>query len=221
MFRNGRGFFIFFRFFLSEIMCNLFKTLTLIALVMTVAAGQAQEESTPPPPDSIKDYVLIPSDLIQVKVFQEDDLTREVSVSRNYTISLPLIGDVSVRDKTVREIEKEIRDLYGKDYLQNPQITIIILRYAERVVNVIGQVNQPGPVPFPQEKSLTLVEAIARAGGFSRLGNPKNVTLTRTDDTGQSRNYTIDVSKLLTTNSSSNAWMLRPNDVVFVREKIL
>ncbi|EIP97214.1 periplasmic protein involved in polysaccharide export [Opitutaceae bacterium TAV1] len=202
-------------------MCNLFKTLTLIALVMTVAAGQAQEESTPPPPDSIKDYVLIPSDLIQVKVFQEDDLTREVSVSRNYTISLPLIGDVSVRDKTVREIEKEIRDLYGKDYLQNPQITIIILRYAERVVNVIGQVNQPGPVPFPQEKSLTLVEAIARAGGFSRLGNPKNVTLTRTDDTGQSRNYTIDVSKLLTTNSSSNAWMLRPNDVVFVREKIL
>ncbi|AHF89393.1 sugar transporter [Opitutaceae bacterium TAV5] len=202
-------------------MCNILKIVTLIALVMAAVSGKAQEESTPPPPESIKDYVLIPSDLIQVKVFQEDDLTREVSVSRNYTVSLPLIGDVNVRDKTVREIEKEIRVLYEKDYLQNPQITIIILRYAERVVNVIGSVNQPGPVPFPQEKSLTLVEAIARAGGFSRLGNPKNVTLTRTDDNGQSRNYVIDVSKLITTNSSSNAWVLRPNDVIFVREKIL
>jgi polysaccharide export outer membrane protein len=205
-------------------MYNFIKIITFIALVMAAVAGKAQEvslSSSPPPPESIKDYVLIPSDVIQVKVFQEDDMTREVSVSQNYTISLPLIGDVSVRKKTVRQIEKEIRDLYEKDYLVNPQVTIFIVRYAERVVNVIGSVNQPGPVSFPQEKSLTLVEAIARAGGFSRLGNTKNVTLTRTDEDGQSRTYIIDVSKLLTTSNSAGSWVLRPNDVIFVREKII
>lgn len=125
------------------------------------------------------DYILLPSDTLQVRIFQEEDLTREVSISQEYTISLPLVGTINVRDKSVRQTEELIRQLYDKDYLVNPQVTLSVLRYAERTVNVIGSVNSPQPVPFPVEKGLTLLEAITRAGGFSRLANMKRVTITR------------------------------------------
>lgn len=97
------------------------------------------------------DYVLQPSDLIRVMIFQEPDLQREVRITQEYTITLPLIGTIDVRNKTVRQVEELIRDLYDKDYLVNPQINLTVLEYTQRTVQVVGAVNQPGAVVFPPE----------------------------------------------------------------------
>jgi protein involved in polysaccharide export with SLBB domain len=166
------------------------------------------------------DYVLRPSDLLQVKVFNEDNLTREVSISGEYTIHLPLIGTVDVRGRTVRQLEEIIRQLYDRDFLVNPQVTLIVLRYAERSVNVIGSVNAPQAVPFPPERGLTLLEAIARAGGFSRLADKKRVQITRTDANGASNTFTINAEHLIS-GKSPNSWPLQVNDVIFVPEGFL
>ncbi|RRJ96139.1 polysaccharide export protein [Opitutaceae bacterium TAV4] len=195
-------------------MFRFFQSAAFFLLFIPVAFAQQAEEA----PAASKDYQLIPSDLLRVMVHQEDDLTREVSVSQDYTISLPLIGNVDVKHKSVRAVEELIRDLYAKDFLQNPQVSVIVLRYAERIVSVMGAVNQPGPVIFPQEKALTLVEALARAGGINRLGNPRNVRLTRVED-GVAKNYVIDVRKLIEA-STSATWTLQVGDVIFVEEKI-
>jgi polysaccharide export outer membrane protein len=161
------------------------------------------------------DYLLRPSDILQVKVFQEDDLTREVSVSQEYTVSLPLIGTVDLRKRTVRQAEELIRQLYDRDFLVNPQVTVIVLRYAERAVNVIGMVNSPQAVPFPPERGLTLLEAIARAGGFNRLADRSKVSITRTDDRGVATTLTVNADRLV----NSNLWTLQVDDVIFVPEK--
>jgi polysaccharide biosynthesis/export protein len=166
------------------------------------------------------DYQLRPSDLLQVKVFQEEDLTREISVSQEYTISLPLIGTVDVRNLSPRQLEDTIRKLYDRDYLVNPQVSLIVLKYAERVVNVMGAVNTPQPVMFPSERGLTLLDAIARAGGFNRLANKKNVKITRTDTNGNSTAFTVNVEKLLSAQSNSQ-WLLQVDDVIFVDEIFL
>lgn len=162
--------------------------------------------------------MLRPADILQVKVFQEEDLTREVSVSQEYTVSLPLIGTVDLRKRSVRQAEELIRQLYDRDYLVNPQVTVIVLKYAERAVNVIGMVNSPQAVPFPPERGLTLLEAIARAGGFNRLADRANVRITRTDDKGVSATFTVNADKLLDA-KSANLWTLQVDDVVFVPEK--
>ncbi len=164
------------------------------------------------------DYLLRPSDILQVKVFQEEDLTREVSVSQEYTVSLPLVGTVDLRKRTVRQAEELIRQLYDRDFLVNPQVTVIVLRYAERSVNVIGMVNQPQAVPFPAERGLTLLEAVARAGGFNRLANRSAVKITRTDAEGVSTTFTVNAEKLLSA-KSSDLWSLQVDDVVYVPEK--
>jgi len=163
------------------------------------------------------DYILRPSDTLQVRVFQEEDLTREVSISQEFTLSLPLIGTLNLKDKTVRQAEELVRQLYDRDFLVNPQVTVTVLRYAERTVNVIGQVNSPGAIPFPVEQGLTLLEAITRAGGFSRIADQKDVRITRMDEKGVSKTFSVNVQRLIDSRSS-NLWSLQVGDVVYVPE---
>lgn len=167
-----------------------------------------------------EDYVLQPQDLLRVVVFQEDDLTREVRISRECSIQLPLIGNVNLKGKTLHEAETMIRDLYAADYLVAPQINLIVLEYASRTVNVLGAVNTPGVVVFPQEQGLTLLDAISRAGAFSRLANRQKIKLTRTMTGGQTENFTINADDLID-GSSSQQWQLQPGDVIYVPERIL
>ncbi|HEY0945338.1 MAG TPA: polysaccharide biosynthesis/export family protein [Opitutaceae bacterium] len=184
--------------------------------------GQSPAETPAPaqPSAATLDYLLQPSDLLKVQIFQEPELEREVRVSQEYTITLPLIGTVDLRGKSLRQAEEVVRTLYDRDFLVNPQINIIVMQYAARTVNVLGSVNSPGAVPFPQEQPLSLLDAIARAGGFSRLADRRRVKLTRTLPDGRSETYIVNADEVIEGNSSK-AWMLNVNDVVFVPERIL
>lgn len=175
----------------------------------------------PPPAGESPDYVLQPSDLIRVLVFQESDLQREVRISQEYTITLPLIGTIEVRDKTVRQMEELIRSLYDKDYLVNPQINVTVVEYTQRTVNVLGAVNTPGLVVFPPEKKMGLLETIARAGGFSRIADRKRVRLSRALADGTTENHVINTDDLIQRQgAASDHWFLMKGDVIFVPEKI-
>ncbi len=197
--------------------------LTLWVLSIATFARAQSETSTSaglPASATSADYKLLPADYIQIRVFQEEELTREFSVSQDYTISLPLIGTVDVRGRSLRQTEELVRQLYDRDYLVNPQITLVVLRYVERAVNVIGSVNAPQAVPFPPERGLTLIEAVARAGGFSRLADKSRVRIVRTDDEGVNTTYTVNVDRLIDGRSASS-WPLQVDDVIEVRERIL
>jgi polysaccharide export outer membrane protein len=166
------------------------------------------------------DYVLQPLDLLKIQIFQEEDLSRDVRISQEYTITLPLIGVIDLRNKTVRQAQDLIQDLYRRDYLVNPQINIIVTDYAKRSINVLGSVGSPGVIYFPQEEGLSLLDAISRAGGFTRLANRRIVKLTRTTAEGKTETYTINVDNIIqgTTNES---WVMLKDDIVFVPERIL
>jgi polysaccharide biosynthesis/export protein len=167
------------------------------------------------------DYLLQPQDLIRVQVFQEPDLLREVRISQEGTITLPLIEQVDLRNKTLRQAEQMIRDLYDRDFLVKPQITLVVIEYAKRTVNVLGNVNNPGAVPFPQEQKLNLIDAITRAGGFNRLADRKRVKLTRTSPEGKSETFEINADQLMSRGASAEKWILQVGDTVYVPERVL
>jgi polysaccharide biosynthesis/export protein len=166
------------------------------------------------------DYILRPSDLVRVQIFQEEDLERVVRITQENTITLPLIGTVEVKDRTVRQTEELIRALYDKDYLVNPQVNLTVMEYSESTVQVVGAVNRPGAVPFPPEQKLTLVEAIARAGGQSRIADLRKVRLSRTTADGRTENFTVNVDELMK-QGSGEQWHLTKGDVIFVPERLL
>jgi len=201
------------------------RRLALVPLLLAVAAvfwpavaGAADEGARAPARQSL--YKLRPMDLIKVQVFQEPDLDRELRVSRDSTIVAPLVGVVNVRNLSVRETEVLLTELYRKDYLVNPQINVTVLEYSPRTVNVLGAVNTPGSVVVPPEKELTLLDAIARSGGFSRLANRAKVSLTRNLPGGETDNYVIDADKLVTGNND-NRWVVQDGDIIYVPERVL
>jgi protein involved in polysaccharide export with SLBB domain len=166
------------------------------------------------------DYVLQPQDVLRVFVFQHEDLnkqTESVSISNENTINLPLINTLNLTGKTVRQAETMIRDAYDKDYLVNPQVSVMVTKYAERTVNVIGAVTTPGRVQFPSERGLTILEAISSAGGPNRYADLKRVKLTRK---GDAKSEEINVDALMKS-GGREAFPLQKDDVVFVPERVI
>jgi polysaccharide export outer membrane protein len=166
------------------------------------------------------DYVLLPGDLLRVEVFQEPDLLKEVRISQEFTINLPLIGTLNLRSKTLHQTMELVRGLYDKDYVVNPQVNISVKEYAKRTVDVQGQVGKPGAVEFPPEEGLTLYQAITRAGGFTRLSDRKRVLLTRKTPEGASETITVNVNDIIE-GTTKEEWPLQKDDSVFVPERIL
>lgn len=168
-----------------------------------------------------REYLLQPQDLLRIFIFQHDDLNKQmeaVRISDAHTISLPLVNSVDLRGRTARQAEEVIRAAFDRDYLVNPQVSVIVMKYAERTVNLVGQVNNAGRVLFPQEKGLTIVEAIALAGGQTRLADLKKVRLTRKTADGETVVEEIDVDALMR-RGGRDAIALQRDDVIFIPER--
>jgi len=194
--------------------------LLVIASPRITAANRPIEPSSSAPPPEQVDYLLQPYDLIEVVVFQESDLAREVRLSQDSTINLPLIGTVDLAGKTVRAAQDTIRRLYDKDYLVNPQINVTVKEYAKQTVNVLGSVNTPGAISIPPEQPLKLLDAITRAGGFTRLADRKRIKLTRLNADGKTSTSVINADDIIQSNTA-DSWVLSKGDVIFVPERIL
>jgi polysaccharide biosynthesis/export protein len=196
---------------------RLFTSINLVALASATLVWGSDAEPIARSASASVNYILQPGDLIRVQVFQEPDLDRELRVSKDSAVVLPLIGPVSVDGRTVREVETDVTRRYDADYLVNPHVNITVLQYAPRHLNVMGAVNAPGAVVLPPEEPMTLLDAIARAGGFNRLADRKRVQLSRTLPDGSIQTETIDVKKL-TAGGSNRSWFVLPGDNITVPE---
>ncbi|MER9133409.1 polysaccharide biosynthesis/export family protein [Mesorhizobium sp. M0768] len=134
---------------------------------------------------------LSPNDVLEVNVFQVDNLNRTVQVDAGGQISLPLIGTITAAGKTVRQLEQEIETSYGAKYLQSPDVTIFVKESVGQRVTVDGEVKKAGI--YPISSSSSLLDAIALAGGFSPVGDGGKVFIYR--NIGPNKlvaNYNVD-----------------------------
>lgn len=120
---------------------------------------------------------LSPNDVLEVNVFQVDNLNRTVQVDSAGQISLPLIGTITAAGKTVRQLEHEIETAYGAKYLQSPDVTVFVKESIGQRITVDGEVNKAGIYPVSSNSSL--IDAIALAGGFNTVGDAKKVFVYR------------------------------------------
>ncbi len=167
-----------------------------------------------------ENYVLKPSDVISVEVYQEEDLNKDVRIEGDGTVALALIGKVKVAGMTVAEAQSLITDLYNRDYLVDPQVSLLVVNFSPKVVHILGQVNGPGMVQIPPDRELTLTEAIASVGGVSRLGNPKSITIKRVDEDGRARQMEVNFNRIVTDPDVKDI-TLKEGDTVWVPERII
>ena len=192
----------------------LLRALLLLSLLAAPVRGEPVSASAG------GDYLLVPGDIVHIQVFQEPDLEREVRISHDGEITLPLIGRVVVREYTLQQLEQELRTRYARDYLLNPQINATVLKFQVRSINVLGAVNAPQAVEYPPDRTLTLIDAISRAGGFNRLADRRRVRISRTGRDGQPAYRVVDADQLLV-DSHAAPCPVQPDDVIFVPERVL
>jgi len=126
----------------------------------------------------VSDYRIGPLDLLEVKVFQVEDMDREIRVNSSGFISLPLIGSLQAGGKTVQELEYEIAEKLSQTYLQNPQVSVFVKEFTSQRVTVDGAVKKPGI--FPITGRTTLLQVVALSEGLDVLADPRAVVVFRT-----------------------------------------
>jgi len=162
-------------------------------------------------------HLLEPSDKLQIIVYQEDDLKTVVTLDEKGVVMLPLLGKVKLGGLTVEGATKLLQDAYNKDYLVDPQINIIVEQYAPRLFSVLGEVQKPGSFPIPDNQTVNILEAIAQAGGYTRLGSPEKVSVRRLVN-GETTIYKLNADTIAK-EKGVKLFEMQPDDVVIVGER--
>lgn len=182
----------------------------LTLLIFTCCLAPAQTEQ--------KRQVLAQNDVVDVRVYREDELNSRLRIARDGSIVFPLIGSVKLAGKTPEEAAATIRQLLARDYLVNPQVTVTVAEYDRRRFTVLGQVQKPGTYQMPDRESITLLEAIGYAGGYTRIADPGKVTVKRRDD-GKEAVFELN-AKSMATGREANAFVVRAGDIIHVKESL-
>jgi polysaccharide biosynthesis/export protein len=131
-----------------------------LAVLVASAAAQAPKPDPPSP-----DYRVGPGDVLEVTVFDNQDLSRTPTVQTSGTIALPLLGEVPVTGLTVAEVKKKVTELLGKDYLVNPQVDVKVSEFHSQFVTVLGEVGSPGRKPLRGQTRL--IDVLVESGGLT------------------------------------------------------
>jgi protein involved in polysaccharide export with SLBB domain len=186
------------------------KIFTSLAVLGLGLALNAAAQGTSP------DYKLAAQDVIKVEVFNEADLSVERRVSAKGEINFPLLNTVHVAGKTPAEVEQMLKKLLDADYIVDPTVSVTVKNYRSRTISVLGAVTKAGPVELPAEgKGLTIVEAIAAAGGRSK-GATMKIDFTRNGVTKELR-----LDDLVNEKDPKKIIYLMEGDVVSVKESLL
>jgi len=122
-------------------------------------------------------YKIAPMDTLAIKVFKMPDLSGDYEVDLTGQISMPLIGSLPATDVTTAELDQRLTQKLGEKYLENPDVSVAIKSSSRRSVTVDGAVNRAGS--FPVNGPMTLMQAVALAGGTGPDANARRVAVFR------------------------------------------
>ena len=148
------------------------------AVALTEALGLPDSTTDDGAYSDVSDYRIGPLDLLEITVFQVQDLNRTVRVNSAGQISLPLIGSLQAGGRTAQELEARIAGMLAERYLQDPQVSVFVKEFTSQRVTVEGAVKKPGI--YPLRGRTTLLQTIAMAEGLDPLANLQGVVIFRT-----------------------------------------
>lgn len=156
-------------------------------------------------------YIIGPSDIIIVTVFKEPNLSGSLLVRPDGMISMPLLGDIQASGKMPLYLADEITAKLKK-YMQDPNVTVVLSQINSKKVYLIGEVAKTGPVEMTP--NMTLLQAIATAGGLGPYANSKKIYILRDQD-GKQKKISVQYKQALKGDASLNL-ILTPGDTIIV-----
>jgi polysaccharide export outer membrane protein len=202
-------------------------TFLLAAFLASALFCQAQDKASAPQPGAQQTskpeahgasasaaddtYIIGPSDVLIVTVFQQPTLSGSVLVRPDGMISIPLLGDVQASGKTPLRLASAIAGQLKK-YVQDPDVTVVLTQINSKVVYLIGEVGKPGPIVMTS--GMTLLQAIATGGGLTQFANSKKIYILRSE-AGKQQKIPVRYKQALRGDGSLNL-MLEPGDTIVI-----
>ena len=185
--------------------------------VITLCAGlapnarseQAKPWNLPANNPAGSEYRLGSEDLIECFVYKEPELTTTVVVRPDGMISLPLVGEIQATGKTAPELQAEITSKL-LEFIADPVVSVIVKEINSPKVSVFGEVRKPDV--FPIKQRMTVLNAIALAGGFTEFAKRDRVIVIRAGSSGQER-IKLNLERLI---KDGAPFYLQASDTVFV-----
>ena len=167
--RHGRLFF-----FLALASCNATAD-SGVSSQLASTQIQAAYASALPQPAQAQTYILGPSDRIRLKVYGENDVTGEYEIDSNGILSIPLAGQIKANGLTTRQLERAIASALSKGLIRDPRVNVEVASY--RPFYILGEVKRAGEYPY--KSGLTVLDAVASAGGYTYRANENTVFIRR------------------------------------------
>ena len=158
-----------------------------------------------------EEYLIDKGDVLEINVWKEQELTRTLKVRADGKISLPLVDDIQAAGRTPLELKSSIRKELSA-YIEVPQVTVIVQEQSGQYY-LIGEVASTGA--FPLQKDLTVIQALAQAGGFTEWADKDSILLIRREQ-GQEKRIKVDYDAIVSGKSVDKNLLIKANDTIIV-----
>ncbi|PXF59947.1 MAG: hypothetical protein C4B58_02005 [Deltaproteobacteria bacterium] len=167
------------------------------------------EQKTIPVED---EYIIGSTDILEIHVWREPDLSRTIPVRPDGKITLPLLNDVQASGLTSLELKAEIEKGLAK-FVESPTVSVAVQEIHSKNIFVLGQVVSPGGYPLQQD--LTVLQALSLAGGFAEWADKGDVVILRKENGKQSR-IKFDYTNVSKGKHLEKNIVLQPGDTIIV-----
>lgn len=174
--------------------------------------ASANSASTPKSATNDPTYIIGESDVLNINVWKEPDVSRTIPVRPDGKISLPLLNDVQAAGLTPMQLQQQITEKLRK-FLTEPQVTVIVTQINSQHVYIMGEVNRPGT--FPLVPKMTVLQLITTAGGFTQFANTGKIRIVRNEN-GKQKTYTFNYKELMQGRNPDQNIELKSGDSIVV-----
>ena len=165
------------------------------------------------------EYEIGAGDKLEFSVFGHDDLKRSLEVRSDGKANIPMLGDMAVAGKTTDELDEEVTQILGRDYIVDPQVSIELKESAKLWVTIMGEVRTPGR--YPLKRDMKLIDLMAASGGITKDAGSR-ITVARhsgEEGVGDVQTLSVERDRLLGDVTGESNLVLQRNDVVTVGGK--
>jgi polysaccharide export outer membrane protein len=196
--------------------------LVTLALPLHLRAGNDDQDKTPPkkpdnsaatvPATADPNYVIGPSDVLNIDVWKDTELSVTIPVRPDGKISLPLVNDVEASGMTPMALTALLTEKLKK-YFADPRVAVIVKEINSKRIYILGEVARPGAYPLVPQ--MTVFQALSTAGGFSQYADSKNVYVLRGQN-GKQEKLTFNYKEFVKGKNIDQNVVLQPNDSIVV-----
>lgn len=193
--------------------------LALVVVAVSPAHAQNQDTSGRAAAATGSEYRIGVGDTLQLFVWKEPEMSRELNVRMDGRVSIPLLGDIEAAGATPQRLSADVARMLGR-FLTAPQVTVGVLRANSYRFFVLGQVNRPGD--FPLSGRMTLLQGLALAGGFKEFAKMDSIVVVRQERVGGADREVSDViipvnyKKLEAGRDLAQNIVLKPGDTILI-----